>query len=146
MSAHLSDIHGAAAAAALRRSLTLVVGLAAGLASAQTAKTDLTVTVFADHFVVADRSLDELDRLADVVTSMRPNGVTLNACGPGVTGSLMAAAHRFQTLPLRINVLGADERACSAASNAPAMAMRVRQGPTSMKDPAVDAYWARLMP
>jgi hypothetical protein len=148
MRTHLanSGARSAMAADALRRTFTVVIGLGIALAGAQTMKADLTVTVFAEHFVVAGRSYDDMDRLADAVAAMRPKAITLAACGPAVTRSLMAAAYRFQKLPLRINVLWAGEPGCPAAPHFPASAKRVRQGPSSIDDPKVDLYWRGLMP
>lgn len=146
MNAHLSGSRLAIAGGVLRRVFPLVIGLASAVAGAQSGATDMTVTVFADRLLAADRTFGDLDRLDEMVTATRPRGITLNTCGPGVTRSLMAAAHRFQNLPLRLNALQAGEPGCPDASDTPASAMRVRQGPGHIDDHAVDRYWSQLMP
>ena len=60
----------------------------------------VTVAVFADHYVLGGRYIDDLDRLEDAIAAMHPRGVRLEACGEGTSRALRAATHRFRNLYL----------------------------------------------
>ncbi|HEU0200291.1 MAG TPA: hypothetical protein VFR86_07630 [Burkholderiaceae bacterium] len=131
-------VRGLAAAAAL-----LALN---GTATAQTAGARLTIGVFADHYVMG-APYDDLNLLESKVKTLRPAAITLDACGPGVTRALLAAAHRFHHLPLELRVLDAGAPECSAK-----VAGTVRVGspagprPLGIDDEAVAAYARGLMP
>ena len=60
----------------------------------------VSVAVFADHYALGGRYIDDLDRLEDAIAAMRLRGVRLEACGEGASRALRAATHRFRNLYL----------------------------------------------
>ena len=108
----------------------------------------VSVAVFADHYVVAGRFIDDLDTLEDAIAAMRPQGVRLEACGDGTARAQRAAAHRFRNLYLDLRVAGSGDSVCQPASSARAVPISQRSGqrPLSIYDDAVDRWWNNLMP
>lgn len=105
-----------------------------------------TVATFADHYVYAGRSFDDLDRLEDAVLTAHPHGVRLEACGDGTARALRSAAHRFRNLYLDLRFSYIDENNCASASAARAMPVSQRFGlrPYGINDEAVDRWWHTL--
>ena len=134
----------------LRRTIQLVAAATAvwlattGAVGAQVPV--ITVAVFADHYVLAGRPIDDLDRLEDAIAAMHPRGVRLEACGDGTSRALRAATHRFRNLYLDLRVAGSDESACQPAPIARAVpaSQRVGQRPFGIYDEAVDRWWSTL--
>lgn len=112
-----------------------------GTASAQTPV--VTVSVFADHYVYAGRSFDDLDALEDAVISAHPRGVRLEACGDRTVRAQGAAAHRFRNLYLDLRVGSIDDTTCASAAAPRAMpvSQRFGQRPYGINDEAVDRWW-----
>jgi hypothetical protein len=135
-----------------RRAIGLAAGVsvlwltATGSVAAQ-ART-ISISAFADHYVVAGRVIDDLDALEDLVAPLRPQSVQLAACGDGAARSLRAAAHRFRHASLELRVAAAGDPACQAAPMARAMRVSQPAGPrpTSIHDDAVDRWWNGLQP
>ncbi len=136
----------------LRRTMQLAAAATAvwlatpGAAGAQVPM--VSVAVFADHYVVAGRFIDDLDTLEDAIAAMRPQGVRLEACGDGTARAQRAAAHRFRNLYLDLRVAGSGDSVCQPASSARAVPISQRSGqrPLSIYDDAVDRWWNNLMP
>ena len=108
----------------------------------------VSVAVFADHYVVAGRFIDDLDTLEDAIAAMRPQGVRLEACGDGTARAQRAAAHRFRNLYLDLRVAGSGDSVCQPVSSARAVPISQRSGqrPLSIYDDAVDRWWNNVMP
>ena len=104
------------------------------------------IAVFADHYVLDGRHIDDLDRLEDAIAQMHPRGVRLEACGEGASRALRAATHRFRNLYLDLRTAGVDDTACQPASAARAVTVSQRFGqrPFGIYDEAVDRWWSTL--
>lgn len=103
-----------------------------------------TVAVFADHYVYAGRSFDDLDRLEDAVVAVHPRGVRLEGCGDGTARALGAAAHRFRNLYLDLSYV--DDAVCASDSipRAEPVSQRFGLRPYGINDEAVDRWWHTL--
>src|SRR4030095_4164723 len=66
----------------------------------------VTVAVFADHYVLGGRYIDDLDELVVALATTRPRGVRLEACGEGASRAWRAAAHRFRNFYLDLRTAG----------------------------------------
>ena len=106
----------------------------------------VTVAIFADHYVLGGRYIDDLDRLEDAIAEMRPRGVRLEACGEGASRALRAATHRFRNLYLDLRFSLVDDTVCQSASVARAVpvSQRFGQRPFGIYDDAVDRWWSTL--
>ena len=106
----------------------------------------VTVAVFADHYVLGGRYIDDLDELVVAIATTRPRGVRLEACGEGASRAWRAAAHRFRNFYLDLRTAGIDDTACQPASAARAMPIShsLGQGPFNVNDEAVDRWWSTL--
>jgi hypothetical protein len=106
----------------------------------------VSVAVFADHYVLSGRYLDDLDSLEDAVAATRTRGVRLEACGEGASRALRAATHRFRNLYLDLRTAGINDAACQTASVARAVpvSQRFGQRPFGIYDEAVDRWWSTL--
>ena len=131
------NVRFGAAAAALWLAVTGSVG-------AQT--TVVTVAIFADHYVFAGKSFDDLDRLEDALAAARPRGVRLEACGDGTARAQRAAAHRFRNLYLDLRVSYIDDTTCASApiTRAVTVSQRLGQRPYGIHDEAVDRWWSTI--
>jgi hypothetical protein len=136
-------LSGSVAAAASALCLATV-----GAAAAQTPTSDVSITVFADHYVLAGRLIDDLDALEDAVSAMRPRTVTIDACGAGTARAQRAAAHRFRNLYLDLRVVETNAPSCQAAitPRAVPVSQRTGQRPFGIYDEAVDRWWNNVMP
>jgi hypothetical protein len=122
-------------------------GLGSG-AWAQVPSPEVTVMVFADHYVLAGRAVDDLNVLERAVDTAGVRAVRLHACGEGTARAQQAAAHRFHGLYLELRVLDRDAPACRAAA-VPRLVPathRIHEKPTGIDDEAVDRWWHQLMP
>ena len=117
-------------------------------ASTQSWTPDVRVAVFADHYVLADRAIDDLDRLDDAVRAMRPRSVGIYACGAGSERAQRAAAHRFGHLSLELRVVEPGAPECRSPAPARALPVGQRTGPRpyGIDDAAVDRWWHQMMP
>jgi len=106
----------------------------------------VSVAVFADHYALGGRYIDDLDRLEDAIAEMRPRGVRLEACGEGASRAMRAATHRFRNLYLDLRTAGINDAACQSASVARAVpvSQRFGQRPFGIYDEAVDRWWSTL--
>ena len=106
----------------------------------------VTVAVFADHYALGGRYIDDLDRLEDAIAEIRPGGVRLEACGEGASRALRAATHRFRNLYLDLRTAGIDDTACQSASVARAVpvSQRFGQRPFGIHDESVDRWWSTI--
>ena len=106
----------------------------------------VAVAVFADHYVVGARHIDDLDELVVAVATTRPRGVRIEACGEGASRAFRAAAHRFRNFYLDLRTAEIDDTACQPASAARAMpvSQRLGQGPFNINDEAVDRWWSTV--
>ena len=106
----------------------------------------VSVAVFADHYAVGRRYIDDLDRLEDAIAEMRPRGVQLTACGEGASRALRAATHRFRNFYLDLRTAATDDIACQPASAARAVpiSQSFGQRPFGIYDEAVDRWWSTL--
>ncbi|MGZ9058257.1 MAG: hypothetical protein ACXW14_03315 [Burkholderiaceae bacterium] len=106
----------------------------------------VTVAIFADHYVLGGRYIDDLDRLEDAIAEMRPRGVRLEACGEEASRALRAATHRFRNLYLDLRFSLVDDTVCQSASVARAVpvSQRFGQRPFGIYDDAVDRWWSTL--
>jgi hypothetical protein len=106
----------------------------------------VSIAVFADHYVMSGRYLDDLDSLEDAVAATRTRGVRLEACGEGASRALRAATHRFRNLYLDLRTAGINDAACQSASVARAVpvSQRFGQRPFGIYDEAVDRWWSTL--
>jgi hypothetical protein len=131
---------------------TVIAGLlAAGFATAALAGSQpfaigINITVFAESYVVAGRSFDDLNSLEIQITGMHARRINLLACGPRATRSLKAAVHRFRHVPVQIRALDSDEPECSKVALATPVRERIGQRPYGIDDEAVDRYWRELVP
>lgn len=139
----------------IRRPAGIVAATASGLwlsfsgsAAAQSPMPEVTVTIFAEHYVLAGRAIDDLDVLDNAVSPGRPHVVRLYACGGRTARAQQAAAHRFRDLYLELRVLDTDSPACRFAAGPRLVPVSPRLGerPTGIDDEAVDRWWNELMP
>jgi hypothetical protein len=107
---------------------------------------NVSITVFADRYVVEGRAFDDLDLLEKHIAVLSARRISLLACGPGEMRSLQAAVHRLRHLPEQIRVLDEDEPACQRIPLATRVRARAGQRPYGIDDEAVDRYWRELMP
>jgi hypothetical protein len=118
------------------------------IANAPQAKPEITITIFADHYVLEGRVIDDLDVLEKAVNSVGPRTVGLQACGGIADYAQRAAAHRFRSSSLELRLLQPHEAACQAipAPRAiPARTVRGR-GPFGIDAKVVDQWWHASMP
>jgi hypothetical protein len=138
-----SRIADAAAAATATLSL-LVAGAAAAQAS------DVFVEVFADHYVVNGRAIDDIGTLESVIAPMGSGAVRLYACGSGTARAQMAAAYRFRDRYLELRVLDDLAPQCrtpmASALRAVAVAIRADERPYGIDDEVVARWWYSMMP
>ena len=106
----------------------------------------VSVAVFADHYVLAGRYINDLDTLEDAIAVMRPRGVRLEACGDGSARAQRAAAHRFRNLYLDLRDSLIDDTTCQSASvpRAVPVSHRFGQRPFGIYDEAVDRWWSTV--
>lgn len=137
-----------------RRMIALGTGVSAlclatmGAAAAQTPMSDVSIAVFAEHYVLAGRLIDDLDVLEDAVSAMRPRTVRIDACGSGTARAQRAATHRFRNLYLDLRVVETNAPSCQAAITPRAVPVSQRSGqrPLGIYDEAVDRWWNNVMP
>lgn len=145
MNSHLLARRIATAVAAATAALCTLV---AGPAAAQVP--DVFVTVFAEHFVMNGRIIDDIGALESAILPMRPGSVRLYACGSGTARAQMTAAHRFRDRYLELRVLDDSAPQCrtSMASVTRTVALTYRAGerPNGIDDEAVALWWYSMMP
>ena len=124
----------------------LVLGMATTAASA--AQPDVvSIAVFADHYVVAGRSFDDLDVLESALAAVPDKPIRLDRCGLETARALRAAAHRFRDRPIEMRTPSAGDLQC--ADSVPTMrrvAESTRPLPLGIDDAAVERYWDSITP
>jgi len=134
------------------RMAALVLGgtmaLAALVPAPAAAAADVIVTVFAEHYVIDGRAIDDLGALENALRPAEPGAVRLYACGGGTERAQMAAAHRFRDRYLELRVLDESSPQCRALQAVRPRAVLVadRRGnrPYGIEDEAV-ARWLNSM-
>lgn len=119
----------------------LVLGVAA-LPAAQAPRDEVSIAVFADHYVLAGRSIDDLNVLETTLQAAPDRPIQLNQCGSGTARALKAAAHRFRNRPIDIRSPAADAPQCADA--VPRMRRvfeTTKPLPLGIDDAAVERYW-----
>lgn len=105
---------------------------------------DVTVAVHASHYVLAGRAFDDPEKLGAAIDAMSPRSIGIDACGPGSTRALKAAAYRLRARPLYLRALDSDEAACARQG---AVALTVSLRALRIDDEAaVDRYWRSIAP
>jgi hypothetical protein len=121
--------------------------VAPALANPGPSTQSVTITVFADRYIVDDLAFDDLDYLEKHITTTHFHSVELLICGPRATRPLKAVVHRFRHVPVQMRVPDVDEFECM--SKAP-LVTPVRQPagrpPFGIDDEAVERYWLDIMP
>jgi hypothetical protein len=90
----------------------------------------LSIKVFPDRYVAADKPFSDLATLEAWAKLIRVRVLWLDGCGPAATGQLLAAVERFHRVyveGVQIRTFAASEPACLAAATQP---------------PADEAYYA----
>jgi hypothetical protein len=125
----------------------LLLGVSASWTAAaeRASGAELAIAVFDQHYVLAGRRFDDLDRLEEALAQRRPGAIRLNRCGPATTRALMAAMHRFRDLRLHVRTLQPAEPACSSTASVAARAV-AGPWPAGIDDAAVARYWQELAP
>jgi hypothetical protein len=131
----------------IRAALALPLVLAAADA-APAPKPAIIITVFASHYVLGGRSIDDLDRLESAVNATKPRTVTLQACGSKADHAQRAAAHRFRLLELELRFLESHSPACRISNPSSSFPASARHGspPLGIDRDAVDRWWHASMP
>jgi hypothetical protein len=126
---------------------SLLVGLGA-VSAARVSSPDVTINVFADHYVLTGLAIGDLDVLESAVAPLVPRSVRLDACGIVADFAQRAAAHRFRHLNLELRVLEPDAPACRIAAAAVEMpaGRRPKEAPSGIDEEAVDRWWHESMP
>jgi hypothetical protein len=139
-SSRLAIVAGAGVAAAFQ--------LSPVTAGSPHTKSEIIITIFAEHYVVEGRVIDDLDALEKEVRSVEPRTVRLQACGGIAERAQRAAAHRFRTLNLELRLLERHQAVCQAIPAPRAIAARTPRGrgPFGIDDEAVDRWWHASMP
>ena len=138
----------------VNRLTQFVVAGVAGLGLVATALADpgslahrVTITVFADHYIVGDLAFDDLDYLEKHVTATPVSSVEILICGAKATRALKAVVHRFRHVPVQMRVPDVDELECmSTAPFVTPVRQRIGQRPFGIDDGAVERYWLDIMP
>src|SRR5258706_15163409 len=90
----------------------------------------VTITVFADHYIVGDLAFDDLNYLEKHVTAAHVSSVEILICGAKATRALKAVVHRFRHVPVQMRVPDVDELECmSKAPLVTPVRQRVGQRP-----------------
>lgn len=103
------------------------------------------VAVFAGHYALAGRRIEDLNRLEAQVATIRPRAMRLVVCEHGSTRALMAATHRFRQLPLHLRVAEVSDPACASIALVTARADDAPR-PLGIDDAAVARYWQEIVP
>jgi hypothetical protein len=118
------------------------------MAEAPRGKPEITITIFADHYMLEGRVIDDLDLLEKAVRSTEPRTVRLQACGRAADFPQRAAAHRFRSSNLELRLLDPRDPACQAIPAPRAIPARAPRGggPFGIDDNVVDQWWHASMP
>ena len=124
----------------------LALGVTA-IPAAQAPTDKVSIAVFADHYVVAGRSIDDLNVLETLLQTMPDRPVQLNPCGAGTARALRAAAHRFRDRPIEVRSPAAEAPQCAdAVATMRRVFETTKPPPLGIDDVAVDRYWDSISP
>jgi hypothetical protein len=117
-------------------------------ASPQAATPEVAITIFADHYVLEGRVIDNLDVLEKAVSSAAARTMRLDACGVVADHAQRAAAHRFRTSSLELRLLELHDSACRVIPTPREIAARAPRGrrPFGIDAEVVDQWWHASMP
>jgi hypothetical protein len=119
----------------------LVLGVAA-LPAAQAPRDEVSIAVFADHYVLAGRSIDDLNVLETTLQAAQGRPIRLNQCGSGTARALKAAAHRFRDHPIDIRSPAAESPQCAdAVPTMRRVSETTKPLPLGIDDATVERYW-----
>jgi len=114
----------------------------APLPAAQAPRDEVRIAVFADHYVLAGRSIDDLNVLETALQTAPDRPIQLNQCGSGTDRALKAAAHRFRDRPVEMRLPAADAPQCADAAPTMRRVFETTQRlPLGIDDAAVERYW-----
>jgi hypothetical protein len=119
----------------------LVLGVAA-VPAAQAPTDEVSIAVFADHYVLEGKSIDDLNVLETKLQAAPDRPIQLNQCGSGTARALKAAAHRFRDRPIDMRSPAADAPQCADA--VPTMRRvfeTTKPLPLGIDDATVERYW-----
>lgn len=120
----------------------LLVVLASLCTGAAAQGSDVSITVFMDHYAVGRRAFSDLEALEREVMTMRPATIQIVACGPSADSGVKAVGHRFRALPLNIIPRHEKEDPCSRPLLTPAGLRAARE--STPED--VRRYWESIAP
>jgi hypothetical protein len=125
--------------------LALILPLAAFALDPAPARS-LSVSVFADRYIAAERQFTDLDALEGWVRSFSPRVIQLDGCGAASATRLLATVERFQHAHLQIRMSGAGEPGCTTSGSGRSIPAALAQLSAGEHEPAVDRYWRNVMP
>jgi hypothetical protein len=130
------------------RALLAVPLILAAADAAPAPKPDVIIAVFASHYVLGSRLIDDLDRLESAVKATKSRTVILQACGSKADHAQRAAAHRFRFLELELRLLEPHSPACRISNPSSSFPATARHGspPFGIDGDAVDRWWHASMP
>lgn len=105
-----------------------------------------SVAVHPTHYAFDGRGYADLNALESSVRTSRPSAIAVTSCGAAAARAWMAAVHRFNDLPLRIDFANMDEAACGAVPVALPIGLRAGEVPSGIDDAAVRRYWEQVAP
>lgn len=114
---------------------------AAALPAAQAPADAVSIAVFADHYVLAGRSIDDLNVLEATLQAAPDRPIQLNQCGSGTARALKAAAHRFRDRPIDIRLPAAEAPQCADAATMRRVVETTKPLPLGIDDATVERYW-----
>jgi hypothetical protein len=122
--------------------------LVSAIANAATpaSRPDVVISVFADHYLMANRIIDDVNILEESVKSLDPRAVTLIACGSAADRAQRAAAHRFRNSLLELRLVDVYAPACRSTVRAQTSNGNHSVRPFNIDDKAVDEWWHASMP
>jgi len=119
----------------------LTLGMAAPPV-AQAPTDEVSIAVFADHYVVAGRSIDDLNVLETTLQTVPDRPIQLNRCGAGTARALNAAANRFRDRPIEIRPPAAEAPQCAdAVPTMRRVSETTKPLPLGIDDATVERYW-----
>jgi hypothetical protein len=109
---------------------------------------DVTIGVFVDHYVFANRVVDDLDLLEERVDRTGARTVRLDACGAGAERAQRAAAYRFRQRGLELRIVDLDAPACASNSAVREVSATWPRGAREygINNDVVDRWWHLHMP
>jgi hypothetical protein len=106
----------------------------------------LSVSVFSDRYIAAERQFTDLDALEGWVKSSSPRVIRLDGCGAASATRLLAAVERFQHAYLEIRMSEAGKPGCTPIGAGHSIPTALTQVSAGEREPAVDRYWRNVMP